>query len=591
MTRLHDPPFIEFDGTPVTGRVPPLLRVMEGRQLTPQQYGGVSHAYKLFRNAVGTMVGDYLVQHRVLPDGTRVRMESMQGRDVVYVWPTGGVDSGFFRMFPAFWLNEPAHGAPAPATPEYGTWTNVPYANGKTLATKRTFWKAHPGNMTWRSTRAESKTAGIVLSWWGLSKSRYGADWACPVDAQQPKDYGKLFVNGTLVADFDGPDYPHSWPTAIIGACITLVGGAPTISVMTSRWGSQQDIDGQRSLFYRGYGLYGPQSGGARIGTAGCYGFVVPTITTYHARLPADFMDKGVIKPVPFTTVNSTTLSQWLVINNNGNQFWLHQVYMHLTAGMKINESGTEGVLDIFATTTGPIPSNGTGTAMVAVFLDPRTGAVSGWMSVDDPRAQMWAENNHSGHAFDYEGDELVVAAQRWQGDAATPNSVPRELFHSKYGVLMADPTAQASSDPPEALWRYDWSVFGDQRAGVTVFVGANWPGSTNTFTHQTIGWWNMAAHVFVKGALVRSVYKTFYISTNSWMLFFEGYEGADSSFDGRMAIIRFFAEVMIFADDADVTPTIPSAQDIRYPVLNGPMAWGNGSTARPKQYVYGEPP
>lgn len=90
MTRLHDPLFINFDGSPVTGRTPPLVRVAEGKQLTPEQHGMVSHAYKLFRDAVRVQTGDYLVQNRVLADGTRVRMESMQDKDVVYVWPVGG---------------------------------------------------------------------------------------------------------------------------------------------------------------------------------------------------------------------------------------------------------------------------------------------------------------------------------------------------------------------------------------------------------------------------------------------------------------------------------------------------------------------
>ena len=88
--KLFDPQFINFDGTPVTGRVPPKLRVEEGCELTQQQAGAVKHAYKLFRDALKLSVGDFLVQNRTLQDGTRVRMESMQGQDTVYVWPTGG---------------------------------------------------------------------------------------------------------------------------------------------------------------------------------------------------------------------------------------------------------------------------------------------------------------------------------------------------------------------------------------------------------------------------------------------------------------------------------------------------------------------
>ena len=87
--KLNDPNTINFDGTPVTGRVPPKLRVDGGGELTQQQAGEVMHAYKLFRDAVKLTVAGYLVQNRTLLDGTRVRMESLQDQDTVYVWPVG----------------------------------------------------------------------------------------------------------------------------------------------------------------------------------------------------------------------------------------------------------------------------------------------------------------------------------------------------------------------------------------------------------------------------------------------------------------------------------------------------------------------
>jgi len=86
---LKNPSFISFDGKPITGRVPPQLRVDGGQALTQQQAGQVAHAYKLFRDVVSVAITPYVVQNRVLADGTRVRMESLQGRDIVYVWPGG----------------------------------------------------------------------------------------------------------------------------------------------------------------------------------------------------------------------------------------------------------------------------------------------------------------------------------------------------------------------------------------------------------------------------------------------------------------------------------------------------------------------
>ena len=91
MTQLHDPRFISFAGEPITGRTPTTLNVMNGVQMTPEQHGGVMHAYKLFRDCLATGIVPYLVQHWTLSDGTAIRMESLQGRDTVMVWPTGGL--------------------------------------------------------------------------------------------------------------------------------------------------------------------------------------------------------------------------------------------------------------------------------------------------------------------------------------------------------------------------------------------------------------------------------------------------------------------------------------------------------------------
>ena len=85
--KVNNPSFIGFDGTPITGVVPPRVWVMNDVEPSVEQQAGVFHAYKLFRSNVQSMVGEYLVQNRVLPDGTRIRLESMQNQDVVYVWP------------------------------------------------------------------------------------------------------------------------------------------------------------------------------------------------------------------------------------------------------------------------------------------------------------------------------------------------------------------------------------------------------------------------------------------------------------------------------------------------------------------------
>lgn len=88
MTRVNNPNFIGFDGEPVTGRIPPQVTVYG--ELTKQQAAELAHMYKLFCDTNLTMVGSFSVRNRVMQDGTRVRMESIQGRDQVYVWPVGG---------------------------------------------------------------------------------------------------------------------------------------------------------------------------------------------------------------------------------------------------------------------------------------------------------------------------------------------------------------------------------------------------------------------------------------------------------------------------------------------------------------------
>ena len=84
--------FMTFGGESVTGRVPTQMIVYapEGYQLSEMQQGAVSHVYKLFCDAVRVSVAGYHVQNRILPDGTKVRMESNNGVDRVMVWPVGG---------------------------------------------------------------------------------------------------------------------------------------------------------------------------------------------------------------------------------------------------------------------------------------------------------------------------------------------------------------------------------------------------------------------------------------------------------------------------------------------------------------------
>lgn len=89
MSNLINQNWIGLDGKPVTGRVPPTIRMMAGA-MTPALMAEVAHRYQLFCLNKQAAVGDYFVSDRVLPDGSRVRIISNMGVDVVMVWSKYG---------------------------------------------------------------------------------------------------------------------------------------------------------------------------------------------------------------------------------------------------------------------------------------------------------------------------------------------------------------------------------------------------------------------------------------------------------------------------------------------------------------------
>lgn len=85
MSNLINQNWIGFDGKPITGRVPPNMRLMAG-QMTPTVMAEVAHRYQLFCMGKQTAVGDYFVSNKTLPGGGHVRIVSIQGVDTVFVW-------------------------------------------------------------------------------------------------------------------------------------------------------------------------------------------------------------------------------------------------------------------------------------------------------------------------------------------------------------------------------------------------------------------------------------------------------------------------------------------------------------------------
>ena len=106
MSLLITPLWQDLNGNPRTGVSPPSLVMLSGR-LTPQRHGEIRQIYMHFSMAKLTAVGDYFVFNRVLSDGTRVRIESMQGRDRVFVW-AGAPSDGEEQAMPKGWRALPS---------------------------------------------------------------------------------------------------------------------------------------------------------------------------------------------------------------------------------------------------------------------------------------------------------------------------------------------------------------------------------------------------------------------------------------------------------------------------------------------------
>jgi len=83
--------WIGMNGEPITGKVPArvLVHNTTSEPVTKQQDAEVFHAYKLFCDAVrvSAIPDGYHVQNRFLADGSRIRLESINGVHKVQLWP------------------------------------------------------------------------------------------------------------------------------------------------------------------------------------------------------------------------------------------------------------------------------------------------------------------------------------------------------------------------------------------------------------------------------------------------------------------------------------------------------------------------
>lgn len=93
---LFNQNWISFSGEPVTGMTPTqtIVHAPPGIMMNPSQEGGVAHAYNLFSSAVNVSAipNGYHIQHRVLQDGSKITMTSINGVHKVDVQIGGGIE-------------------------------------------------------------------------------------------------------------------------------------------------------------------------------------------------------------------------------------------------------------------------------------------------------------------------------------------------------------------------------------------------------------------------------------------------------------------------------------------------------------------
>jgi len=104
MSLLHDPNFLAFDGTPVTGRAPPSCAVVQGT-LSEAQRGMAAKAFADFKMAVKLSITPFVQRTVTLPDGSTMRMTSNYGVDQALIWPVGSRQSkdGFYVAYPVYY--------------------------------------------------------------------------------------------------------------------------------------------------------------------------------------------------------------------------------------------------------------------------------------------------------------------------------------------------------------------------------------------------------------------------------------------------------------------------------------------------------
>lgn len=576
---LLDDTWQTFDGEPVAGRIPAKVIVQGDAALSVAQIDGVKAAYRTFTRAQQASLARHSVQHVVLGDGSRVRIErNGDAADRVFVTPPPE-GAGLYSLLPAFFVNAPDQwGDTMPDPINSATWTGLPLSSTTPHPIlSENFRKRHPGNVTWFDGRPDSNNKGLVLSWWSMAADRYGANWQ-RVDSSEvqhsPDGLATLYCNGDVIGDL---------PQAVIGACISLIDGVDTICVATSDTISVSSVTGVHGFRYGQ--VWGGTGTSAQVRTQQLVRF-------YHADMPGCFRD-GVFFKLTFT------LSHSFLINDKdfnpavtpftyrtADYVW-HQGVTYPTHCIKFNSSGAAGVLPMNGFVRLATAVDGTDPSVEfvtgALLMDPRALDVSLYAMDDTPIRSFLSARFPSKTistlqldgkgAWDYKQDTLVyVDGARAVMTETGESDLEVRLIHAlEYGIVSATASGVDFSDIVDPF-----------------LVPGTDSGSSGTAPAE-------ASTGNGDANITGDLRVDFRYSTGS--SFAVGFEGMDSSFDGRLLVVRAISYVHVFIDGTEVTTALNAIvglnlQNIKYPVLCGPIQWSGGTEPTiPKVYVSGVAP
>ena len=165
--------FFDKDNNPIGVRAPtPLIVQGETGTLTQAQFENIKQVYNEFCTSTRLSPAQFATKEVKLADGTVIRMESINGKDRVMVWPVtgGGLEEVKLLAWPRF-TGDFFNGNPVDS-PVYSYAVRGAAALRRVKASIFTdgwtdIFNKQPGNTTWEN-------GSTTLSWWQTYSNRFG---------------------------------------------------------------------------------------------------------------------------------------------------------------------------------------------------------------------------------------------------------------------------------------------------------------------------------------------------------------------------------------------------------------------------------